>query len=385
MQRTVLILGSGLAGYNFAREFRKLDQDARLVVVSRDAADFYSKPQLSNALSAGKSADSLVMKPCAKMAEELDADIRARTEVRAIDPDRQEVELTDGERIAWDELVLALGADPIRLPLEGDGADDVLSVNDLDDFARFSERLQGVREVVLLGGGLIGCEYANDLLARDIRSTVVDIADRPLGRLLPADAAGFFRERLEQAGVRFHLEAGAKSVDRADNGYRVSLDDGTTLEADLVVSAVGLRPRTALAREAGCEIERGIVTDRKLATSVAHIHAVGDCAEVGGLNLPFVMPIMHQARALAANLAGKEVTLEYPAMPVLVKTPACPTVVCPPPARADGTWRLESDDEGVAALFESGQDLLGFALLGKATSRRQELAAKVPKPFDAAA
>ncbi len=384
MQRTIVILGSGLAGYNFAREFRKLDRDARLVVVSRDAADFYSKPQLSNALSAGKSAASLVMKPCAKMAEELDADIRARTEVCAIDTDKQEVELEGGERIAWDELVLALGADPIRLPLEGDGADDVISVNDLDDFARFAERLEGVREVVLLGGGLIGCEYANDLLSRDIRTTVVDIADRPLGRLLPREAAGYFRERLEAAGVRFHLEASAKSVERTDNGYRVHLDDGTTLDAGLVVSAVGLRPRTALAREAGCKVERGIVTDRRLVTSVAHVHAVGDCAEIGGLNLPFVMPIMHQARALAANLTGTDTTLEYPAMPVLVKTPACPTVVCPPPAGTDGTWRLESDDEGVAALFESDDDLLGFALLGKATARRQELAGKVPKPFDVA-
>src|SRR5690606_36896916 len=120
---------------------------------------------------------------------------------------------------------------------------------------------------------LIGCEYANDLLALDIRPSVVDIADRPLGRLLPPEAAGFFRKRLESAGVRFHLEAGAKAVERSGGRYRVRLDDGSTLEADLVVSAVGLRPRTRLAQEAGCEVERGVVTDRRLATSVKHVHA----------------------------------------------------------------------------------------------------------------
>ena len=382
MTRTVLIIGAGLAGYNVAREFRKLDQDSRLVIVSHDAADSYSKPMLSNALSGNKTAASLVMKHCAQMADELNADIRARNEVQAIDAEARKAVLADGSSIRWDDLVLALGADPIRLPLEGDAADEVLSVNDLDDFARWTERLAGARRVVLLGGGLIGCEFANDLLARDIRPTVLDIADRPLGRLLPPEAADFFRRRLESAGVVFRLEARVAAVDKAGNGYRVRVSDGSTLDADVVLSAVGLRPRTALAEAAGCKVARGIVTDRQLATSVPHIYAVGDCAEVDGLNLPFVMPIMHQARALAATLTGTSTELRYPVMPVMVKTPACPTVVCPPPAGADGDWRIEQDEESVCALFENAAgEPLGFALLGKATSRRQELAARVPGPF----
>lgn len=382
MTRTVLIIGAGLAGYNVAREFRKLDQDSRLVIVSHDAADSYSKPMLSNALSGNKTAASLVMKHCAQMADELNADIRARTEVQAIDAEARKAVLADGSSIRWDDLVLALGADPIRLPLEGDAADEVLSVNDLDDFARWTERLAGARRVVLLGGGLIGCEFANDLLSRDIRPTVLDIADRPLGRLLPPEAAAFFRSRLESAGVVFRMETRVAAVDKAGNGYRVRVADGSTLEADVVLSAVGLRPRTALAEAAGCKVARGIVTDRQLATSVPHIYAVGDCAEVDGLNLPFVMPIMHQARALAATLAGTSTELRYPVMPVMVKTPACPTVVCPPPAGTDGDWRIEQDEESVCALFENAAgEPLGFALLGKATSRRQELAARVPGPF----
>ncbi|MDX5363564.1 MAG: FAD-dependent oxidoreductase [Pseudazoarcus pumilus] len=382
MTRTVLIIGAGLAGYNLARELRKLDQDCRLVIISRDAADFYSKPMLSNALSSGKTAASLVMKSCEQMADELNADIRPRTDVHSIDVAERKVRLSDGSGIRWDELVLAVGADPVRLPLEGDGADEVLSVNDLDDFARFTDRLVDARKVVLLGGGLIGCEFANDLLARNIRPTVVDLADRPLGRLLPPEAAAFFSQRMESAGVLFRLEAKVNAVHKADGGYRVRVADGSTLNADVVVSAVGLRPRTALAEQAGCKLARGIVTDRQLATSVPHIHALGDCAEVEGLNLPFVMPLMHQARALAATLAGTPTAVQYPAMPVLVKTPACPTVVCPPPAGAAGDWRVERDDEGVCALFEdSAGELLGFALLGKATARRQELAARVPRPF----
>lgn len=382
MTRTVLILGAGLAGYGVARELRKLDKESRLVIVSRDAADSYSKPMLSNALSGHKTPASLVMKTCAQMADELDADIRPRTEVRAIDVAARRVELADGSGIRWDALVLALGADPIRLPLDGDGAADVLSVNDLDDFARWNERLVDARRVVLLGGGLIGCEFANDLLSRDVRPTVVDLADRPLGRLLPPEAAAFFQDRLEAAGVVFRLDARVTAVQKNDGCYRVRVADGSTLNADVVLSAVGLRPRTALAEAAGCRVARGIVTDRRLETSVPGVYAVGDCAEVDGLNLPFVMPILHQARALAATLTGTPTAVQYPVMPVLVKTPACPTVVCPPPAEAEGQWRVEGDGDGLAALFE-GEDgqLLGFALVGKATARRQELAARVPRPL----
>lgn len=383
MSRTVLILGSGLAGYGVAREFRKLDTEAELLILSRDSADSYSKPMLSNAFSGKRSAETLVMRSREKMAAELNASIHARSAVSRIDPVARTVEFSgEGESVSWDVLVLALGADPIRLPLDGDAAQEVLSVNDLDDFARYAAALEGAKKVVLLGGGLIGCEFANDLLARDVQPLVVELGGHPLGRLLPEEAAGFFRSRLEAAGVEFRLGVAAQGVDRQGEGYRVRLADGSQLDADLVVSCVGLRPRTELAATMGCEVARGIVTDRFLQSSLPNVYAVGDCAEIAGLNLPFVMPIMHQSRALAATLAGTPTELNYPAMPVSVKTPACPAVVCPPPQGAEGSWKLEQDAEGVTARFEAADGaLLGFALLGAATARRQELAAQAPKPF----
>lgn len=384
MDAPLVIAGSGLAGYTLAREFRRLDPTAPLTLLSRDAAHFYSKPMLSNALSANRSAAQLVMKTADRMAGELRATIRPHTEIASIDIARREAVLADGEHVRYRELVLALGADPIRLPLDGDGAADALSVNDLDDFARFADRLDGARRVAILGGGLIGCEFANDLLARDIVPTVVDIAPWPLGRLLPEAAGGYFRTRLEQAGVVFRLGTSARTISRDGRAFRITLADGVTLDADLVLSAVGLQPRTALARAAGLAVGRGIVVDRHLAGSAPHVHAIGDCAEVGGLVLPFVMPIMHQARALAATLAGTPTRLHYPAMPVVVKTPACPTVVCPPAAGADGAWQLTpaADGDGLAAEYR-GPDgaLLGFALLGAATAHKQSLTAQAPAPL----
>ena len=380
MSAPVIVLGSGLAGYNVAREFRKLDKDTPLVVVSRDHAGFYSKPMLSNALAGNKTAAALVMKPAEKMATEINATIHANTGVRRIDAVAQTIELDDGRPLAYRDLVLALGADPIRLPLQGDAADTVLSVNDLDDYARFAERLEGdVKRVAILGGGLIGCEFANDLVSRGIAPTVLDLADRPLSRLLPEGASARLRERLEAAGVAFRFGVGAARVDRNDSELQVSLSDGSTLACDLVLSAIGLRPRTALAKDAGITISRGVVTDQWLATSVPHIYAVGDCAEVEGHSLPYVLPIMQQARALGATLAGTPTKLIYPAMAVTVKTPACPTVVCPPPAEAEGAWLVKTTDDACDARF-IGPDgtLLGFALLGTATSQRQALVATVP-------
>jgi len=379
MSHPIVILGTGLAGYTLAREFRKLDKETPLNIVSRDHAGFYSKPMLSNALAGKKTAGSLVMKAVDKMTAELNAALHANTAVKRIDTQAKAVEFENGDKVHYRDLVLALGADPIRLPLQGDAADTVLSVNDLDDYARFAERLEGVKSVVILGGGLIGCEFANDLLSREIAPTVIDLAERALPRLLPPQASERLQSKLEAAGACFRFGVSVQRVDRAASGLNLTLSDGSTLQADLVLSAIGLRPRTSLADEAGIVVNRGIVTNRLLATSAPNVYALGDCAEVDGHTLPYVMPIMQQARALAATLNGAPTPVLYPAMPVIVKTPACPTVVCPPPLDASGAWVVTTTDDGCDARFMSGDgQLLGFALLGAATTQRQTLVALVP-------
>lgn len=395
MSDPVVIIGSGLAGYNVAREVRKADAQVPLLVISRDHAGFYSKPMLSNALAGKKTAATLVMKTADKMAAELNAQVLAQTSVEQIDTANRTLRLSNGDTVVYRDLVLALGADPIRLPLEGNAADTVLSVNDLDDFAKFADALdsaangQPVQRVAILGGGLIGCEFANDLLARGISPTVLDLADRALGRLLPPQSSALLQSKLEANGAAFRFGVAAKSVDKANSGQGlvVTLSDGSQLETDLVLSAIGLKPRTSLAAQAGLTINRGVVVDQTLQTSAPHVYAVGDMAEVAGLNLPFVMPIMQQARALAATLAGTPTQVSYPAMPVVVKTPACPTVVCPPAMGAQGQWQVTEVEEGLEARFlggTDGQQLLGFALQGKATAQRQALAAQVPATLPAA-
>ncbi len=394
MSEPVVIVGAGLAGYNLARELRKADADVPIVVVSACGAGFYSKPMLSNALTSGKTAATLVMKSAEKMAEELRARVLPRTRVAQVDAAAQTLTLDSGEVLRYRDLVLAVGADPIRLPLQGDAADAVLSVNDLDDFARFTQALDTgsavtpAQRVVILGGGLIGCEFANDLLARGVTPTVVDVADRALARLLPAEASEVLLARLEAAGAQFKLGVSVVAVNRSASGLSVVLNDGSSLQADLVVSAVGLKPRTDLAAQAGALVGRGVQVDRMLATSVPHVHALGDCAEVSGQWLPYVMPLMQQARALAATLAGTPTPVSYPVMPVVVKTPAWPTVVCPPPVDASGQWQFHVTEDALEGRFASDEadtagQLRGFVLQGKAVSQRQALAAQLPAPMPA--
>jgi rubredoxin-NAD+ reductase len=386
MTEAVVIIGSGLAGYNVAREFRKLDAETPIVVVSRDHAGFYSKPMLSNALAGKKTAATLVMKDAEKMAGEIKAGVVGGVSVNSIDTSARTVSLSNGETLAYRDLVLALGADPIRLPLQGNAADTVLSVNDLDDFARFATALDTaangspVKRVAILGAGLIGCEFANDLLHREVHATVVDLADRALSRLLPPESSARLQAKLEAQGAQFKFGVGVSSVDKLDGEHplRLSLTDGSTLDVDLVLSAIGLKPRTDMAAAAGVQVARGIAVNRELATNVPHVYAVGDCAEVEGQLLPYVLPLMGQARALAATLSGKPTAVSYPAMPVVVKTPAWPTVVCPPAPGAQGQWVVTQDDEQIDARFMAGEQLLGFALQGKAVSQRQALAALVP-------
>ena len=373
----IVIIGSGLAGYTVARELRRLEPAAPLAVISRDEASFYSKPMLSNALAAGKSAAQIANASAAQMAEQLRARVLAGAEVDAIDTAGRFAH-AGGEAIRYSKLVLALGADPISVPMAGDAAGEVLQVNDLAGYARFRAAIEGKKSVALLGAGLIGCEFANDLATARLSVDVIDPAPRPLGRLLPEVAAERVRAALAAIGVRWHFGTTASAVSRTAAGLRVTLANGNRLDADVVLSAIGLRPRTTLAHLAGLNVARGIVTDRMLQTSAPDVYALGDCAEVEGNVLPFVMPIMQAARALARTLAGSPTPVIYPAMPVVVKTPAMPAVVCPPPA-VPGAWRVTADAAGVEACYEDlGGKLLGFALVGAACSRKNALAKLVP-------
>jgi rubredoxin-NAD+ reductase len=378
LQPGIVIIGSGLAGYTVIRELRKLDKAIPITLLTREPGYFYSKPMLSTALASKKTAEQLLSTNAEGMAAQLDINIIAGAEVSAINTALQTIETSQGT-ISYGKLVLGLGADQIRLPLLGNAADEVITVNDLEEYAHFRQAIEGKKRIVILGAGLIGCEFANDLVLGSYEVDVIDLAPQALGRLLPESAAQALQLKLSEAGVRWHFTTTVQSVNRHGDSLSITLANGSVITSDVFLSAVGLRPRLDLAKAAGIATAVGITVDRQLETSAKNVYAIGDCAEVEGLVLPYVMPIMQAARALAPNLLGQEVALNYPAMPVMVKTPALPTIVSPPAKGAQGEWNITSVEGGLEARFESSDGkLLGFALLGSATAQRGALTKELP-------
>ncbi|MGH8478889.1 MAG: NAD(P)/FAD-dependent oxidoreductase [Gammaproteobacteria bacterium] len=391
--RPIVIVGTGLGGYSLAREFRKLDGETPVLILTADDGRYYSKPILSNAYTSGKTPDTIALADAAAMASQLKATVRTGTRVTAIEPDRETLRIEGkgiegkgidgegigGEPIAYRGLVLALGADPIHIPVAGSAADRVLSVNDLGDYTAFRAAMGAARRIAVMGAGLIGSEFANDLTHGGIAVSVIEPASWPLSRFVPEPVGRALERALATLGVHWSLGRVVQSLDDEDGTVRVTLSDGTRFSADGVLSAVGLRPRTALAAGTGLRIGRGIVVDRQLETSVPGIYALGDCAEVEGLVLPFVMPIMHAARALAKTLAGQPTRVAYPAMPILVKTTAFPVVVAPPATGVPGEWEIEVQPAGARGLYR-GPDgrLLGFALAGEAVADKNVLTRALP-------
>jgi rubredoxin-NAD+ reductase len=378
MSAPVVIVGTGLAGYNLAREFRKLDSETPLLLITADDGRSYSKPMLSTGFAKNKDADGLSMAEPGAMAEQLKAEVRTHTRISGIDPGHKQLWVGE-EAVPYRDLVLAWGAEVIRVPVQGDASDAIFSINDLEDYARFRAAAAGKQRVLLLGVGLIGCEFANDLSLGGYQIELVAPCEQVMPGLLHPAAAAAVQAGLEGLGARFHLGPVLVSLNHKGDALEAHLSDGTLISCDLVLSAVGLRPRTELATAAGLAVNRGVVVDRQLRTSHANIFALGDCAEVDGINLLYVMPLMTSARALAQTLAGNPTAVTYGPMPVTVKTPVCPLVVSPPPIGLQGEWCVEGSGADIKALcHDSSGALLGYALTGTAVQEKLSLNKRLP-------
>ncbi|MCG6577172.1 FAD-dependent oxidoreductase [Pseudomonas sp. AF32] len=378
MSAPVVIVGTGLAGYNLAREFRKLDSETPLVLITADDGRSYSKPMLSTGFGKNKDADGLSMAEPGAMAEQLKAEVRTHTRISGIDPGHKRLWIGE-EAVNYRDLILAWGAETVRVPVQGDAADLIFPINDLEDYARFRAAAAGKRRVLLLGAGLIGCEFANDLILGGYEVHLVAPCEQVMPTLLHPAAATAVQAGLESLGARFHLGPVLNRLQRVADGLEAHLSDGQVIACDLVVSAIGLRPRIDLAAAAGLVVNRGVVVDRHLKTSHANIYALGDCAEVDGLNLLYVMPLMSCARALAQTLAGNPTAVSYGPMPITVKTPVCPLVVSPVPRGREGEWHVEGQGADIKALCRDAQgNLLGYALTGAAVMEKLALNKELP-------
>ena len=378
MNAPVVIVGTGLAGYNLAREFRKLDSETPLLLITADDGRSYSKPMLSTGFGKNKEADGLSMATPEAMAVQLKAQVRTHTRISGIDPGHKQLWIGE-EAVPYRDLILAWGAQTVQVPVEGDAQDAIFPINDLEDYARFRAAAAGKRRVLILGAGLIGCEFANDLIAGGYEVDLVAPCEQVMPTLLHPAAAAAVQAGLESLGARMHLGPVMTRLQRTEAGLEAHLSDGSVIPCDVVVSAIGLRPRIDMAAAAGIQVNRGIEVNRQLKTSHDNIYALGDCAEVEGLSLLYVMPLMSCARALAQTLAGNPTTVSYGPMPITVKTPVCPLVVSPVPRGCEGVWTVEGQGGDIKALCRSADGkLLGYALTGEAVRDKLALNKELP-------
>jgi rubredoxin-NAD+ reductase len=376
MSAPLIVIGTGLAGYNLVKEFRKLDADREVIMLTSDDGRQYSKPMLSTGFSKQKDDSDLAMNDAGAMSVQLSVEIRTFQTITKIDADSKIVYVND-DAIPYGQLVLALGAAPINLPFKG--AEFALHVNDLMDYQVFYQAVQGKKRIAVIGAGLVGSEYAHDLASAGYGVDLIAPEQQPLSNLVPDVCGQALIPALEALGVTLHMGKTANEITQHATGYSVVLNDGTTLDCDVILSAVGLRARTQLASDAGLVIEKGIQVDRLLKTSNENIYALGDCAQVDGLHLLYVLPLMNSARALAKTLSGTATEVKYPVMPVMVKTPSLPIVTCPPAEGSAGIWEIDGQSPHLQVLFkDSAGNLLGYTLTGERVAEKMKLNKQLP-------
>jgi apoptosis-inducing factor 3 len=308
----IVIVGGGAVGFAAAEMLRRQEFRGGIVMLSGDAAPPVDRPNLSKDYLAGSAPeDWLPLRPDSFYAE-AEIDLRLNTEVTAIDHKARHVVVADGATIPYDRLLLATGAEPVRLPIPGADQPHVHVLRSVADSRAIIGLTKGARRAVVIGASFIGLEAAAALRARGIEVHVVGLETRPMERVLGPQMGDFVRALHEEHGVIFHLGDTVVAID----GKRATLKSGGVIEADIVVVGVGVRPRLALAEQAGLTLDRGVVVNAMLETSIPGIYAAGDIARWpdphsgGNIRVEHWVVAERQGQTAARNMLGQRETFD---------------------------------------------------------------------------
>ncbi|TLV21915.1 NADH:flavorubredoxin reductase NorW [Klebsiella indica] len=346
MSAGIVIIGSGFAARQLVKNIRKQDLQIPLTLIAADSMDEYNKPDLSHVVSRKQNADDLTLQTAGEFAEQYCLRLFPHTRISEIDADNQVVK-SRAREWPYDKLVLATGAMPFIPPVPG--RELMLTLNSQQEYGAAQSQLRDARRVLIVGGGLIGCELAMDFCRAGKAVTVVDNAASVLSALTPPEVSSRLQHHLTDRGVHLMLKSQLKSLEQRTDGIRVTVDRERTVVVDAVVAAAGLRPETALARHAGLKINRGVVVNSQLQTSHPAIYALGDCAEINGMILPFLQPTLLSAICLSKNLLAWQSELKLPPMLVKVKTPDLPLHLAGDTLREDLTWNIVAAKNSMVA------------------------------------
>ena len=309
---TFVIVGASLAGAKAAEALRSEGFDGRILLIGAERERPYERPPLSKDYLRGESPREKAYVHPESFYAEHDIELRTSSPVSAIDPSASEVVLEGGQRLSYDRLLLATGAEPRRLQVPGADLDGVLYLRDLGDSDAIAQRLRGSGKVVVIGGGWIGAEVGASAREKGLEVTIVEQASVPLERVLGPEVGAVYRDIHRDHGAELLTGTGLEAFEGERVVERVRLDDGRTIDCDFVVVGVGVAPRTELAEAAGIDVDNGILVSERLESSVPGVFAAGDVANASHPFYGRRIRVEHWANALnqgpaaARTMLGKE-------------------------------------------------------------------------------
>jgi nitrite reductase (NADH) large subunit len=304
MSEPLVIVGNGMAAARLVDELAKVALGRYAIAVIGDEPRLaYNRVLLSSVLAGETASHDIELRP-ASWWRDRGVTLKYGCVATEIDAGRRELRIASEESISYSKLVLATGSTPLRLNVPGAGLNGVHTFRDSRDVDLLLTLAAGKKRVVVVGGGLLGLEAAYGLAKAGARVTLIHLMDRLMERQLDAPAAALLKTLVERKGIKILLDANTAGIRGERFVEGVELADGRNLDADAVIFAAGIRPNTALAKEAGIAVNRGIVVDDVMQTGAPDIYALGECAEHRGVCYGLVEPAYEQARELAQHLAG---------------------------------------------------------------------------------
>jgi NADPH-dependent 2,4-dienoyl-CoA reductase/sulfur reductase-like enzyme/nitrite reductase/ring-hydroxylating ferredoxin subunit len=303
---SVVIIGAGAAGAAASERLRHLGYGGPITLIGDELSGPVDRPNLSKDYLAGSAPEEWVLLRTPEFYEQINVALRPGDAAVELNAERKTVTLESGEVLPYEALLLAPGAEPVRLPIEGATLPHVFTLRTLADSRSIIAAAKAARRAVVIGSSFIGLETAASLRTRGLEVDVVSRDSLPLERVLGPQLGRFVQQLHEEHGVHFHLSANPRAI----HSHAVELDDGRMLAADLVVLGVGVRPRIGLAEKAGLTVADGIVVDTFLRTSAPGIWAAGDAARYPELRLQTAVRIEHwvlaqrQGQAVARDMLG---------------------------------------------------------------------------------
>lgn len=375
----IVIIGSSAAGTAAAREIRGKNEDAHVTLISDEAHAPYYRPFLTEYIGdrsvASKSNFRILTE---EWCIEKKIDLRLNERITVIDPAKKIASSLSGAHYEYDSLILACGSSPFVPLADSLKFKNVFAIRTLEDAEKVHECASTVKTAVVIGGGLLGLEAANSLLRMGVDVTVVEISNRILPNQLDEEGARFFADWITRQGLRLFMGKRIKSLSGGEKAEALEFEGGDRLGADMFIFSVGIRSNTGLALDCGIKVNRAIVVNERMETSIPGIYACGDVAEFDGRTIPLWMNAVKQGRVAGLNAAGEKAVMGreiYPAVLNSFGTRVFSAEMCT--IEADASVRSASsffEDKGILKkLFFKADRLSGFYLIGDITESQKYL------------